>query len=299
MKQSYFPGKGIWLKGNLHSHTTVSDGVCTPSDIVNAYEAKGYDFFSMTDHNIFFRHEGFPDSNMLLLNGVEHDLAYSRIKCIHVVGIGSSWEKKDTGYLCRKYAPDELTDQQLIDMMREDGQFVVLAHPIWSRMEPEEVASLKGFHAIEVYNHGAENLCHAGHSEVYWDILLRRGMRVLATASDDTHQLHDRFGGWVWVKAAEKSYDSVIKALFDGNFYASSGPVIYDFGIDGDAVYVECSECREIHVVTWPPRGKSFFAEDDAKLNGISYPLKGGEKYVRVECVDFNGRTAWTNPIFL
>lgn len=298
MKRSYFPEEGMWLKGNLHSHTTVSDGVSTPSDIVNAYESAGYDFFSMTDHNIFLRHDEFSDRNLLLLTGVEHDLAYSKTKCIHVVGTGSSREKKETDYPCRKYVPEEMTDQQLIDLMREDGQFVVLAHPIWSRMEPEEAAMLKGFHAIEVFNHGCENLCHAGHSEVYWDMLLRRGMRVLATASDDTHKLHDMFGGWVCVKAEEKSYDAVMAALFAGHFYASSGPVIHDFGMDGDEVYVNCSGCREIHFVTWPPRGKSFFAEKARSLEAASYQLKGGEAYVRVECIDHEGRAAWTNPIF-
>ena len=298
MKKSYFPETGIWLKGNIHSHTTVSDGVLTPSDIVNAYASHGYDFFSMTDHNIFMKHAPFEGSNLLLLTGVEHDLAYSKTKCIHVVGIGSDKEGSETGYLCRKYAPEEMKDQELINMMREDGQFVVLAHPIWSRMEPEEVGALNKFHAIEVYNHGCENLCHAGHGEVYWDMLLRRGMRVFGVASDDTHKLWDLFGGWVCVKAREKSYNAVIEALLNGSFYASSGPVIEDFGMDGDEVYVSCSSCREIHFVTYPARGKSYFAENDKSLNGAVYSLKGGETYVRVECIDHEGRAAWSNPIF-
>ena len=35
MKRSYFPEAGIWLKGNTHSHTTVSDGVFTPEELAN------------------------------------------------------------------------------------------------------------------------------------------------------------------------------------------------------------------------------------------------------------------------
>lgn len=298
MKQSYFPEKGIWLKGNLHSHTTVSDGVLSPSEIVQAYTDRGYDFFSMTDHNIYKKHDFSAQSELLLLTGVEHDLAYSKTKCIHVVGTGTEKRQEETGYECRKYAPEEMTDQELIDMMQADGQFVVLAHPIWSRMEPEEVSALKNFHAMEVYNNGCENLCHAGHAEVYWDMLLRRGMRVFGTASDDTHKLCDLFGGWIHVKAEEKTYPALMKALFAGSFYASNGPVIEDFGMDGNEVFVTCSPCREIHFVTYPARGKSYFAGAGESLKEAVYSLKGGETYVRVECIDQEGRTAWSNPIF-
>ena len=33
-------------------------------------------------------------------------------------------------------------------------------------------------------------------------------------------------------------------------------------------------------------------------LTEISYTLKGGEEYIRIECIDQNGCTAWTNPYF-
>lgn len=297
MKQSYFTSEGIWLKGNLHSHTTVSDGVYDPREMAEDYAAHGYDFISMTDHNVFVPHHNLEDAGLLLLAGVEHDLAYSKTKCTHVVGTGKAG-KEETGYLCRKYAPGELTDQEMLDMMVEDEQFVVLAHPIWSRMEPEEVVPLRGFHAIEVYNHGCENLCHAGHSEVYWDMLLRRGKRIFATASDDTHKKHDAFGGWVFVKARERSHAAIMEALFAGQFYASSGPVIHDFGVEGDQVYVFCSDCREVHFVSYPPRGNSQFAPEGQSMTGAAYTRKGGESYIRVEVIDHEGKAAWTNPMY-
>lgn len=298
MKQSYFRENGIWLKGNIHCHTTVSDGVLSPDEIAATYASHGYDFLAMTDHNTFKRHVCPETSELLLLTGVEHDLAYSKTKCIHVVGIGSEQERENTQYECRKYAPKEMKDQELIDMMQNDGQFTVLAHPIWSRMEPEEVIALHDFHAMEVYNNGAEHLCHAGHAEIYWDMLLRRGMKVFGVATDDTHGLCDLFGGWICVKAKEKSYQAVVQALFEGNFYASSGPVIHDFGIDGDKIYLSCSPCREIHFVTYPARGESCFAEQGTYLEGAEHLLQGGETYVRAECIDDEGRAAWTNPIF-
>lgn len=298
MKKSYFPQEGVWLKGNLHSHSTVSDGVLSPEELAKGYFVHGYDFLSMSDHNVFVPHNELPEDQILLMTGVEHDIEYSPDKCTHVVGTGAP-EKKETGYECRRYSSKELTDQALIDMMREDGQFVMLAHPVWSRMEPEEIAALRGYHAIEVYNNGTEHLCHGGNAEVYWDLLLRRGIRVFATASDDVHVPDDLYGGWIWVKATERSKSAILDALRHGFYYSSSGPAIYDFGMEEDQVYVSCSACREIHFVTYPPRGKSFFAEQGKSLMDASHKLTGRESYVRVVCVDENGRSAWTNPIFL
>lgn len=294
MKKSVFPKDGIWLKGNLHSHSTVSDGYFEPLELAKLYAAHGYDFLSMTDHNVFVTHHELPPAELLLLTGVEHDLEYGSDKCTHIVGLGKAG-RTETSYPCRKYTSRELTDQQYIDMMRGDGQFVILAHPVWSRMEPEEVAALHGFDAIEIYNNGTEHISHEGHAELYWDMLLRRGQRVLATACDDVHITRDLFGGWIWVKAAERTCEAVLDALHSGSFYSSSGPIIHDFGLDRDRAYISCSPCREIHMVSYPPRGKTSFTEGQTEA---VFALTGREKYVRIECIDEAGWSAWTNPIF-
>ena len=294
MRKSVFPEVGIWMKGNLHSHSRVSDGYFEPLELAKLYASHGYDFLSMTDHNVFVPHSELSPEEILLLTGVEHDLEYSCDKCVHIVGLGKA-NQTETSYPCRKYTTQELTEQRYLDIMRNDGQFVSLAHPMWSRMEPEEVSALHGFHAIEVYNNGTEHLCHAGHAEAYWDMLLRHGQRVFAIACDDVHVACDLFGGWVCVKAEERTREAVLKALFKGEYYSSSGPEIYDFGLDGDQVYIECSPCREVHMISYPPRGKTSFA--DGQTEAV-FALTGREKYIRIECIDNSGRVAWTNPIF-
>ena len=49
--------EGIWLKGNLHGHSTVSDGKLSPQKIFEGYHRRGYDFYSLTDHNIYTKYE--------------------------------------------------------------------------------------------------------------------------------------------------------------------------------------------------------------------------------------------------
>ena len=67
------------LRGNLHAHTTYSDGVRTPAALVREYETRGYDFLAITDHE---DHENWVEpgyrqaldtlhSDLLLFRGIE------------------------------------------------------------------------------------------------------------------------------------------------------------------------------------------------------------------------------------
>lgn len=294
-RKSYF-GEGQWYKGNLHCHSTITDGSISPEDLLRKYWEKGYDFLSVTDHNIFGIPAVSKDIPIIMIPGVEHDLAFSEAKCVHLVG--TRINNNATNYDCRRYTPMEMNSQQMAEMMLQDGQFVVLAHPIWSRMEADEVLSIKGIQGIEVYNNGTEHLCHAGNAAVYWDLLLRNNRRVFGLACDDTHKEHDLFGGWICVKAKKRSPHDIFDAITSGQFYSSSGPTIIDFGLNGREVYLSCSDCREIHFISYPSRGKSFFATDGNMLNDATCMIKGNELYIRAECVDASGHIAWTNPIF-
>lgn len=299
MKHSFFENRGMWLKGNIHSHTTVSDGVCEPDRQIRDYRDRGYDFLAVTDHNIM---DSFQQEleGICLIPGWERDITYSKTKCVHLVGLSGRPAGEQKAFSMERPDPSEVTVQQLTDSMRADGQFVVLAHPVFSRMEPAEISNLTGYQAIEVFNMGCERICHAGRADVYWDMLLRAGRRVLGIACDDTHgktQKSDRFGGWISVNAREKSGPAIMEAVGDGNFYSTMGPEIYDWGIEDGAVYVCCSPVKEIHFVTYPPRGAARYAGENM-MTGDRYELKGSEAYVRVECVDAFGNTAWTNPAF-
>lgn len=297
MKKSYFPEKGLWLKGLLHTHTTLSDGSFSPELLIAIYRQAGYGFAAIADHNILRCHRNLSDGNIVVLGGVEHDLAYSDDKCVHLVGTVKPGAES-TSYECRRYSADEISDQQLVELMAADGQLVTLCHPVWSRMEMDEVLKLQGFHTIEVFNSDSEHHSGAGSGELFWEMLLRQGRKVWAVATDDTHGAADFFGGWIVVKAAEKSEEAILNAIFDGSFYASCGPEIFDFGLDGDKVYLDCSAVRKIAFISYPPRGHAEFADGDTLLYGGEHKLTGREKYIRVVIEDKVGRCAWSNPIF-
>ena len=303
IKRSAFSHEGKWFKGNIHSHTTVSDGTVDPAQQAADYKAQGYDFLALTDHNVMLTHAQLSSEDFLMLPGWERDIPITeRVKCIHVVGLFPADTPDDAKVSRPKGNPDEMSMQDLLDQMRGENAFTVIAHPLWSRMEPEEVRSLTNYDAIEVFNTGTECLCHAGRADVYWDMLLRDGKRVLAIACDDTHgkdKKPDRFGGFVMVNARALTKEAILDALKRGNYYSSCGPEIHEFTVEDGKVHVKCSPCEEIHEVTYPPRGKAHFALGGEMLTELTYTLKGGESYVRVECVDSKGKPAWSNAIFM
>ena len=45
-----FTEDGRFLKGNLHAHTTISDGRVSASESIRRYREAGYDFLAITDH---------------------------------------------------------------------------------------------------------------------------------------------------------------------------------------------------------------------------------------------------------
>jgi hypothetical protein len=64
------------LRGNLHAHTTFSDGVLPPERLVAEYEALGYDFLAITDHDdligeAYWRALDRLAPRLLLFRGVE------------------------------------------------------------------------------------------------------------------------------------------------------------------------------------------------------------------------------------
>lgn len=304
MRESFFPPNGEWLRGNVHTHTTRTDGMCAAQQQVLDYRAAGYDFLAITDHNVVDSHQLGEKTGICMIPGWERDVRHNveNSKCIHVVGLFKSEAAQTPQQEMRKYGVLEISDQALLNEMKNDGEFVILAHPHWSRMSPAEVLSLNGFDAIEVFNTGCERLMHAGRADLYWDLLLQEGRRVWGIACDDTHgktKKSDRFGGWIMVRSCERSAKAITAAMSAGEYYLSQGPVVIDWGMCGDTeVYFDCSPCKEIHVTTYPCRGSSCYAPNGEYLTHISYPLKGREKYIRIECLDEQQQTAWTNPHF-
>ena len=132
---------------------------------------------------------------------------------------------------------------------------------------------------------------------MHWDDLLDRTGPVLAVAVDDCHRDDiDVLDGWVMLKARERSKDAVMEALRAGAFYSSRGPAFERVGIEEGRLVVECPGAIEVRFICQRSSGRRVVLDGATRAE---YPLKGTEKYVRVEVVDASGKRAWTNPFWL
>lgn len=323
MKKEMFPSSGSWYKGNLHSHTTNSDGWLTPEQSVALYKQYGYHFLCLSEHDYYTDlREQFDCEDFILLPGVEASAMLlnrdksAMLKTHHIHGILGNRkmqrEAKDKLLKhgeCLEYPvyieewDGRKVAQQLSDSLRERGCFTTYNHPVWSRVDMDEVCGLEGIWAVEVYNYGTVVECGEGYDSLFWETMLRKGTHVNAFASDDNHnpgKFFDSFGGYVMVKSEELSHEAIVNHLLAGDYYSSSGPRIYQWGIDGDKVYVECSAVERINFIVGGAIGRSetLLKHEDALIGGC-HILRGDEKYVRIECVDDRGRRAWTNVLWL
>ena len=321
--RSVFPEHTNRYKGNLHSHSTNSDGRLTPAEMVSLYKKNGYSFLCLSEHDYYtdLRSE-FDTDGFILLPGLEAsvklcDAEGHQVKTHHIHGIlGNRQMQEQAGSRLftsgeRLTVPVYNTDswpgvkaaQDRIDLLRSKGCFTTYNHPLWSRVDPEEVCSLQGLWAMEINNHGSELGFGEGHTTFFWERMLKQGNFVSAFASDDNHnppEYFDSFGGYVCVCSESLDHESIVNHLLAGDYYSSQGPDICQWGIREDHVFVECSPCSRICFVTDGPTYNSrMHLMQATPLTHAEHPLNGTESYVRIECTDEKGRIAWTNAIRL
>ena len=174
----------LWLKGNIHTHSTRSDGQIPAQEMLRRYAALGYDFLALTDHDVVSDYSGLDPCGMILLQGNEVSGGSP-----HVLDIGAT-------RLLSAYS----THQQLMNDINAGGGFAILCHPSWeadfNHYPYEVLATLNGYLGIEIYNGGGYE-SEGSHLAVdKWDRLLSTGRKIWGYANDDSHKIHHIGRGW-------------------------------------------------------------------------------------------------------
>lgn len=145
---------GRFFRGNLHCHSSRSDGLLGPEEVVSAYREAGYDFLCLSDH--FEAEYGWQvtDTRPLRADGfttiVGAELSsapWSERGCYWVTAAG----------LPVDFEPPSADDHAgAIGRARDYGALVVTLHPGLNNL-PLETAdrspALEAVHAVEIYNH--------------------------------------------------------------------------------------------------------------------------------------------------
>ncbi|MBO5326853.1 MAG: PHP domain-containing protein [Clostridia bacterium] len=333
MKQYLLPEQGQFYKANLHCHSTVSDGRLTPQELKELYMRHGYSIIAYTDHEVMIPHQELTDDTFLALHA--HELSFSNgmkgkdCRVCHLCMIGLEpdnvrqvcWHRSK--YICgnaKNYMDQVTFDEsapdyervysveginEVIDIARKAGFFVTYNHPVWSLEDPEQYMKYKGFHAMEIYNHGCVVEGYDDYVPQIFDAMLRKGNRIFCVATDDNHNRHaegspffDSLGGFTMIKADRLDYRSVTRAMEAGHFYASTGPLIHELWYEDGSVHIKCSPAAKIVANYGMIRAKVVYAEG-TPLTEASFPVKPDSLYFRLTVTDEKGGVAHTNAYFI
>jgi len=293
-----FDKPGRFYRGNLHTHSTRSDGRLPPAEVIAAYRDHGYDFLALTDH--FMERFGYlivdtrefrTETFTTILGAELHAFRTELGERWHIVGVG----------LPLDFAPPtpEETGPQIAARARNAGAFVGMAHPHWYGLTLNDALSLEAAHAVEVFNETCAGDNDRGDSWYMLDALSSLGHRLTAYAADDAHfwSRPDVRRSWVMVRAESLDPDAILQALKAGQYYSSRGPEIHDLTIEGNRLRLECSPAAAIFVGGVGPKCRQIHGEG---LTSATFDLSAfAGSHCRVSVVDNQGKRAWTNPIWL
>ncbi|RME65360.1 MAG: phosphotransferase [Caldilineae bacterium] len=299
MQHLPFDKPGRFWRGNLHTHSTLSDGMLTPEQVCARYRDAGYDFLALTDH--FLAHYDFPlaDTRPFRSNGFTTILGAE----LHSgrINNGERWHILAVGLpLDFPPPPEDETGPQIAARALAAGAFVAVAHPNWYTLDEADVTALGQVHAVEIFNGVAVDANDKADSWHMLDIMLDRGKRYFAYAADDAHfteKYNDFQRGWVQVKCERLEPESLLAALKAGHFYSSTGPEIYDIQVTpGAQLSVRCSPAERIFLTGRGSQARRVWG------NGVTEAVfdlsDWTSPHCRVTVRDRNGR-AWSNPIWL
>ncbi|MBT5435012.1 MAG: phosphotransferase, partial [Rhodospirillaceae bacterium] len=143
-----------FYKGNMHTHSTHSDGSLSAEAVCDAYRGEGYDFLVMTDH--FMEVYGFPVTDTRPYRTDDFTTIIGAELHAPETAVGEIWHIKSIG-LPFDFEPlrEGETGPEIAKRAHEAGAFIGLVHPSWYGLTHDDARQLPFAHAVEIYNHGS------------------------------------------------------------------------------------------------------------------------------------------------
>ncbi len=286
------------IKLGLHTHTTLSDGNATPEEAARIYIDHGYDAIALTDHWLW--HGEGEIEGLRIISGCEYDVggANGADGVFHILAIGMTSDPEIPTAWKNMVKTSKAKAIEIVKKIQKTNGLAIVAHPSWSLNTPEMLYELGEIDGVEIYNSVSDaGMSDRAYSSGEVDGLLTLGRSMPIYATDDTHYYEgEECRGAVMVEATDMESSSIVRALRQGRFYSTQGPEIHLLRIGADKVRVICSPVEKIAFfsnLVWTEgrvvRGENLIETD--------YTIKSGERYIRAEVTDCDGRKAWSNPI--
>jgi hypothetical protein len=318
-------GEAGFLKGQLHQHSSNSgDSQTPPADVARWYEAHGYDFIVVTDHERVTTLPSTPA--MLVIPGAEltqnlrqcEPPAPNGMSCLlHVNALFVTppaagtipWRPADGADRLGRY-------RRALAATKVMGGIAQLNHPNFDYAADAPLVTAlarEGLALLEIANEAWDSNndpADGRHpsTDAIWDAVLTAGATVFGTATDDAHHYDDAAvarargepvftgdRGFVMVRA-RKDPGAIRDALSRGDFYASTGVLLKRLERTPATLELEVSDRSSgLHRFTLIGAGGRVLAGAEGRRATFALAeTRGG--YARVLVSDSRGHKAWTQP---
>jgi hypothetical protein len=183
-KRLSLPHAGLhWLGGDLHQHSTLSDGTLSPNALVRQNMALGHGFMAITDHQVY--QPGRVLGSFQLVGGSEVTTPSG-----HFLALGDDLHTGFLGQDSDAVYGDCVGLSALVERLHGEGLLLVLCHPRfppwhWRCEKPGDLP----FQAMEIIcdpAHGRAGQATEAALEL-WDTLLASGSRIVGVGGSDFH----------------------------------------------------------------------------------------------------------------
>ncbi len=246
-QKAAMPLEGEWIKGDLHCHSTHSDGDSSVQEVIASAESRGLDYFVITDHD--GNMEGIPtqwydpdyrSDGMVMLYGVEWTTG---------LGHANVWASEPFDYGDLWLANRAEDAQTAVEAAHAEGALFSVNHPSANLCCPWEYEEYEGIDSIEIWN-AMYLLPNFNFISIrsFWDRHLLAGRRIPGVGGSDTHQLKGFESNFLrhaepttWVYAEERTAEAVLAAIRAGHVSVSDQPegprIDFTADTDGDEVF--------------------------------------------------------------
>jgi hypothetical protein len=319
-----------WYRGDLHMHTTHSDGSCKSQSgrkvpcplflTVQAAATRGLDFIAITDHNTDSHYSELRElqpffDHLLLIPGREMTTFHGHF---NVFGVTQFLDYRDLNTVLRE--------------TRALGGIASVNHAeapegedcMGCRWVPLAGTDMGLFSAVEVINYGAIMFSSAK----YWDTQLRAGHRLAAIGGSDNHNATIAPGdvsaiGWpaTGVEADELSVAAVLRGIRAGRTFidlTGSRDKMLDFTAEANGVSAKMGGTLQtaaattisVHIRAIASEGSTVRLLLDGEETAAPVPLAdgiaatvtagAGEHWLRIEVRDSSGSSELiSSPLYI
>lgn len=196
------------LAADMHIHSTISDGVAGPMEIVYAAIDKGLDIISITDHNSF---QGSIMARKIAsnINGAP----------VIIVGNEVRTQYGDVLVYCTEEPDIPYTLPELIDRAHEENCLVIPAHPfdIFRLGVGDAIYDFNGWDALEIWN------ASASHGSNKKAMKAAKILGLPGLANSDAHIPEYIGSAYTIIEVDEYNVEAILEAIRKGRVHPHLG----------------------------------------------------------------------------